>query len=612
MKHGPFFPSVLAFSMLTFLATTTSATVTLQVEATSPHVANGLDASTVTVVVTDDGAPVTDADVALDVSPPVFVNQLAHAVLHLSAHHVGNGRYVTSFPSLLPGPFAVVATDRVSLADAVTFVEFVPVTAETVSAPFPGDVAAAPDLKDDCARFFDTLDEEFYPPRLTERIAAETDAAKKAALEQRVADLRVALRVIQGEIDLETISARGGTPTQAQNDAQQRMRQDAKDAIKRLSDKQEELLKQFFSDPFDPAKFQQCTELFNNFKLVADFATATMRIARAKELGQKVANGTATPAERAEFQDLIKNKIATRGPDASIAHIRWAKFAHIAIDLDVSKSLWQSLKPILAKGSTITVRVLSDNDPTTPGIQPAMQSDATLQTIRQIFDPLTPKDTDTDAEKDRKINEVEKKLVELIKTIVVDRAVIAQLPMLDGTKTLMTSLTSAQCVGGDVALLHTVTTSAVTLSADAGVLFGFGVDNSGKTYVVSGEVTGSQATLALAGFGLNPVLGAALNAFTGSVVGDTIFGAFSGYGVGLAGQPDAACTWEGTFTVAPRLQCDLDGDGDVDRDDVAVIFGSRGIRTVPGDPRDADGDGVITVNDARVCTLACTRPHCAP
>jgi uncharacterized repeat protein (TIGR01451 family) len=59
--------------------------------------------------------------------------------------------------------------------------------------------------------------------------------------------------------------------------------------------------------------------------------------------------------------------------------------------------------------------------------------------------------------------------------------------------------------------------------------------------------------------------------------------------------------------------CDLDGDGNVDRDDVALITAARN-RAASGsdDPRDADGDGVITVLDARRCMLECALPRCVP
>jgi hypothetical protein len=59
-------------------------------------------------------------------------------------------------------------------------------------------------------------------------------------------------------------------------------------------------------------------------------------------------------------------------------------------------------------------------------------------------------------------------------------------------------------------------------------------------------------------------------------------------------------------------RCDLDVDRDVDIDDVEAIFAARGTPAVPGDARDYDGDGVVTVNDGRACVLECTRPNCAP
>lgn len=58
--------------------------------------------------------------------------------------------------------------------------------------------------------------------------------------------------------------------------------------------------------------------------------------------------------------------------------------------------------------------------------------------------------------------------------------------------------------------------------------------------------------------------------------------------------------------------CSTDADGDVDRDDIAVITAARNqLSSGPEDPRDADGDGRITVLDARRCTTQCDRPLCA-
>jgi hypothetical protein len=57
---------------------------------------------------------------------------------------------------------------------------------------------------------------------------------------------------------------------------------------------------------------------------------------------------------------------------------------------------------------------------------------------------------------------------------------------------------------------------------------------------------------------------------------------------------------------------DLDHDGDVDRNDLNLLLAARNTQASgPSDPRDLDGDGVITVLDGRKLTLLCTRPACA-
>jgi hypothetical protein len=60
------------------------------------------------------------------------------------------------------------------------------------------------------------------------------------------------------------------------------------------------------------------------------------------------------------------------------------------------------------------------------------------------------------------------------------------------------------------------------------------------------------------------------------------------------------------------MRCDLDNDHDIDRNDVALVMAVRNRAASPGDPRDVNLDGVVNADDARVCTLECTKARCTP
>jgi hypothetical protein len=57
--------------------------------------------------------------------------------------------------------------------------------------------------------------------------------------------------------------------------------------------------------------------------------------------------------------------------------------------------------------------------------------------------------------------------------------------------------------------------------------------------------------------------------------------------------------------------CDVEPDGDIDRVDLRAISLARGQDAQAGDPRDANGDGIITPSDVKVCIPLCTLRRCA-
>jgi hypothetical protein len=57
--------------------------------------------------------------------------------------------------------------------------------------------------------------------------------------------------------------------------------------------------------------------------------------------------------------------------------------------------------------------------------------------------------------------------------------------------------------------------------------------------------------------------------------------------------------------------CDVNGDGSINKTDILLITAARNAKALSFDSRDADGDGMVTVNDARACTLRCTKVNCA-
>lgn len=76
-------------------------------------------------------------------------------------------------------------------------------------------------------------------------------------------------------------------------------------------------------------------------------------------------------------------------------------------------------------------------------------------------------------------------------------------------------------------------------------------------------------------------------------------------------QNESPILYDLTVSSVSQAVCDVDLDGDIDKLDTNAILRARGQTALPGDPRDADGDGLITVRDGKLCIQQCTRPSCA-
>lgn len=65
-----------------------------------------------------------------------------------------------------------------------------------------------------------------------------------------------------------------------------------------------------------------------------------------------------------------------------------------------------------------------------------------------------------------------------------------------------------------------------------------------------------------------------------------------------------------SITKSEKIRGDLDGDGDVDNDDLNILLYHRNQPASVCPDCDLDGDGMITALDARKLVLLCTRPRC--
>ncbi|REL26767.1 hypothetical protein DXX93_09395 [Thalassotalea euphylliae] len=87
-------------------------------------------------------------------------------------------------------------------------------------------------------------------------------------------------------------------------------------------------------------------------------------------------------------------------------------------------------------------------------------------------------------------------------------------------------------------------------------------------------------------------------------------------GTGVVEASDGAgnsCTFNIMLGDETPLMCDVNGDEQVDRIDIAAIARNRNVPVSEGNPAlDINNDGVINVVDARLCVSQCTNARCAP
>jgi len=76
-------------------------------------------------------------------------------------------------------------------------------------------------------------------------------------------------------------------------------------------------------------------------------------------------------------------------------------------------------------------------------------------------------------------------------------------------------------------------------------------------------------------------------------------------------QDQSPILFDLTLASVTQAICDVDQDSDIDKNDLSAISRARGQTAQPGDPRDANSDGLINPADVKVCIPLCTLANCA-